>query len=94
MQNHSRKSPGALTHSFIRRCGPCRMIKPVFSELANKQSGVSFGQIDVDENSEAAAEFGIQSVPTFIFFNGNEPVDRFSGADAVKLEETLEKLDS
>lgn len=70
------------------------MIKPVFSELANKPSSVSFGQIDVDENNETAAEFEIQSVPTFIFFNGNEPVDRFSGADSQKLEDAVNKLDS
>lgn len=70
------------------------MIKPVFSELSGKYSGISFGQIDVDENNEAAAEFEIQSIPTFVFFEGDKPTVRFSGADPNKLEELIKNLEA
>ena len=71
------------------------MIKPIYEDLATKYSGkVAFGKIDIDDNSEAASEFNITSVPTFLLFDGEDMVERFSGADRVKLESLLEDLDS
>jgi thioredoxin 1 len=71
------------------------MIKPIYEELATKYTGkVAFGKIDIDDNSDAAMEFNITSVPTFVFFDGEDMVERFSGADRGKLESLLEDLDS
>jgi thioredoxin-like negative regulator of GroEL len=53
---------------------------------------VSFGKIDVDENADAAMEYEITAVPTFIFSNG-EDVERFSGADPSQLEALIKELD-
>ena len=78
----SNKSP----HSILR-C--CNTTQPVYEELATKYDGVSFGKVDVDDNSEAAAEFQISAVPTFIFSNGQ----RFSGADPNQLEQLIKALD-
>jgi thioredoxin 1 len=83
-----------MPSSFLFRCPPCKMIKPIFEGLATKYAGnVAFGKIDVDDNSDAALEFNITSVPTFVFFDGEVIVERFSGADQGKLESLLEDLD-
>ena len=83
-----------LPPNSIVRCPPCKAIKPVYEELATKYTDVAFGKVDVDENSDAAVEFEIQAVPTFVFFNGEEPVERFSGADPNKLESIVKDLQS
>ena len=62
-------------------CGPCKMLGPIISELANDYDGkIVVGKCDVEENNEVAAEFGVRSVPTILFFKGGELVDKFVGA--------------
>lgn len=54
-------------------CGPCRMLAPVLEELSEEYSDISFYNIDVDDEPELSAEFGVMSVPTvYIFENGQE----------------------
>jgi thioredoxin-like negative regulator of GroEL len=55
---------------------------------------VSFGKIDIDENADAATEYDITSVPTFIFSNGEDVMERFSGADSNQLEALIKELDA
>lgn len=76
------------------RCPPCKAIKPVYEELASKYKGVAFGKVDVDDNADAAVEFEISAVPTFVFFDGEEPIERFSGADPNKLEALVKDLEA
>lgn len=54
--------------------------------MAGKYPDVAFGKVDIDDNSDAAMEFDIKAVPTFVFFDGEEPIQRFSGADQNMLE--------
>lgn len=62
-------------------CGPCRMVGPIIEELATEYEGkVNIGKIDVDENSEVAAQFGIRNIPTILFFKGGQLVDKQVGA--------------
>lgn len=68
------------------------MIAPIYTELATKYPDVAFGKVDIDENQDAAMEFQIQSVPTFVFSKNKESVNKFSGADQAKLEELLQEL--
>jgi thioredoxin 1 len=75
------------------RCPPCKAIKPIYEELSSKYSDIAFGKIDVDDNSDAALEFNISSVPTFVFFDGEDIIERFSGADRSLLEKILQDLD-
>lgn len=64
-------------------CGPCRMLGPVISELAEDYDGkIVVGKCDVDENDEVAMEFGIRNIPTILFFKGGQLVDKFVGAAA------------
>ncbi len=76
---------GSLSYSSFR-CPPCKAIKPVYEELATKYKDVAFGKVDIDDNADAAVVFEISAVPTFVFFDGEEPIERFSGADPNKLE--------
>ena len=44
-------------------CGPCRMVGPIVSEIANERSDVKDGKINVDEQPELAAQFQVMSIP-------------------------------
>lgn len=44
-------------------CGPCRMVGPIVSEIANERSDVIVGKINVDEQPELAAQFQVMSIP-------------------------------
>ena len=73
-------------------CPPCKMIAPIYTELSTKYPDVAFGKVDVDENQDAAGEFQISAVPTFIFSKSDETVNKFSGADKVELEKLIQDL--
>ena len=75
-------------------CGPCRMIAPLVSELAEEYDGqLVVGKCDVEENDELSAEFGIRNIPTLLFFKNGEVVDKLVGAvNKAKLEEKFKAL--
>jgi thioredoxin 1 len=75
-------------------CGPCRMVGPVISELAEKYDGkIVVGKCDVEENDELAAEFNIRNIPTILFFKNGEMVDKLVGAvSKAKFEEKFDAL--
>ena len=75
-------------------CGPCRMVSPILSELAEKYDGkIVVGKCDVEENEELAAEFGIRNIPTILFFKNGAQVDKMVGAQSkAKFEEKIESL--
>ena len=62
-------------------CGPCKMVAPIISELAADYDGkIVVGKCDVEENDELAAQFGVRTIPTLLFFKNGEVVDKFVGA--------------
>ena len=62
-------------------CGPCRMVGPIISELAEEYDGrLVVGKCDVEENAEIAEDFGVRNIPTILFFKGGQLVDKFVGA--------------
>jgi len=62
-------------------CGPCQAIAPVLEELAEaSESRVTLMKVNVDENHGLAARYGIQSIPTILFFKEGAVVDRVLGA--------------
>jgi len=62
-------------------CGSCRAIAPVLEELAAASEGrVTLMKVNVDENHGLAARYGIQSIPTILFFKEGAVVDRVLGA--------------
>ena len=61
-------------------CGPCRMLGPVIEELATEYEGrVVVGQVDVDNNQEFAAKYGVRNIPTVLVFKDGEVVGRQVG---------------
>ena len=57
-------------------CGPCRMLAPVFEELAEKYEGkAEFVKVEVDENEEAAMKYRVTSIPNVMAFKGGQPID-------------------
>lgn len=62
-------------------CGPCRQMAPAFEEAALKMPlQAQFLKVNVDEESQLGARFGIRSIPTLIIFKDGKEVDRLSGA--------------
>ena len=62
-------------------CGPCRMVSPIIDELATENEGkVTIGKMDVDNNNDVVAQFGIRNIPTVLFFKEGKLVDKQVGA--------------
>ena len=75
-------------------CGPCRMVAPIISELAEDFDGkIVVGKCDVYEKDDVAIEFGVRNIPTILFFKNGELVDKFVGAASkATLEEKFKAL--
>jgi len=75
-------------------CGPCRMLSPVLDGLAAEyRDRVRFCKVNVDDEPELSARFGIASIPTLIFFKNGEAQKRAVGyREKYELEETLKEL--
>ena len=62
-------------------CGPCRLIAPFVSELADVFAGrVRVGKLDVDANRSTSMRFGVRSIPSVLFFKDGQHVDTVIGA--------------
>ena len=81
-----------LVDFWAEWCGPCRMVGPVVDELATEYDGKAvIGKVNVDENPDISAKYGIRSIPTLLFIKGGEVVDRSVGvAPKTTLADKLE----
>jgi thioredoxin 1 len=62
-------------------CGPCKMIGPSLEEISIEMAGkVKITKVNIDENPEIAAQFGVRSIPTLMIFKGGEVADMKVGA--------------
>ncbi len=62
-------------------CGPCRIVAPIVDELAKDYEGqLKVAKMNVDDNQQVAARFGISSIPTLMIFKGGELKERITGA--------------
>ena len=69
-----------LVDFFATWCGPCKMLMPVLEELQEElKDDVTIAKIDVDEESELAAEYRISSIPTLVLLKNGKPVDSAIG---------------
>lgn len=61
-------------------CGPCRMLAPIIDEIAEEYAdSVTVGKINVDEQPQLAAAFGVESIPTLIAFKNGVPLGALVG---------------
>ncbi|MGI6188227.1 MAG: thioredoxin [Clostridiales bacterium] len=71
-------------------CGPCRMIAPIIDQLADEYEGkLKVGKVNVDEQGQLAAQYGVMSIPTLVFFKNGEEVERVVG---VRPKPELDKI--
>ena len=61
-------------------CGPCRMVGPLISEISEERSDIKVGKINVDEQSELAAKFGVMSIPMLAVIKDGKTVNTAVGA--------------
>jgi len=75
-------------------CGPCKMLAPVLDELAEEYNGrIKIGKVNVDDNPELANTFGINSIPTLIFFKNGQVVGQSIGVKPKSvLKDAIERL--
>ncbi len=75
-------------------CGPCKTIGPILEQLVKKyDDSFVIGKCNIDNNPELPLKYGVKSIPTLMFFNGGELVDRITGAVGQgEIETVLEKM--
>jgi thioredoxin 1 len=70
-----------LVDFWAEWCGPCKMIGPAVEELANDYEGKAVvAKLNVDENPQVTARFGVRSIPTLLVFKNGQIVDKQVGA--------------
>ena len=61
-------------------CNPCRMLSPIIDQIADEHPEIKVGKINVDEQPELAARFGIASIPTLVVMKNGKVVSKAQGA--------------
>ncbi len=70
-----------LVDYWAEWCGPCKMIAPVLDEIASEYEGrLLVCKLNIDENTDTPARFGIRGIPTLMLFKGGESVISKVGA--------------
>lgn len=76
-------------------CGPCKMLTPILQEIAGEIDGkYTIGKVNVDDNPQVAAKYGIVSIPTMLFIKGGKVLEQQTGllpkaALAAKIEKVF-----
>ena len=60
-------------------CGPCKMIGPIYEEVAGELTNAKFTKVDVDQCSNLAGKYRVASIPTIMVFRNGEPIDTLVG---------------
>ena len=69
----------ALIDFYADWCGPCKMVSPIVDELGETQDAYKICKVNVDDESELAAAFGVMSIPTLVVMKNGEIADTHIG---------------
>lgn len=85
------QAPGVtLVDFWAEWCQPCKALGPIIDELASRSDGAfRVGKVNVDDQTRAAAQYGVQSIPTVLVFKGGEVVETLVGVHPVEAYEKL-----
>lgn len=74
-------------------CGPCHLLAPTIDQLSSELAGrVKVAKLNIDENRQTAARFGVRSIPTLLVLQGGKEVDRLVGVQPK--QEILRRLEN
>ena len=81
-----------LVDFWAEWCGPCKMIGPSLEELSEEMAGqVTIAKVNIDENPEFAAKYGVRSIPTMLIFKGGEKhAEKVGAAPKMQLKQWIE----
>ncbi len=68
-----------LVDFYADWCGPCKMMSPVIDEIADENTAVKVGKINVDDNQTLAMKYNVMSIPTIMIFENGIPKKTFVG---------------
>lgn len=81
-----------LVDFWAEWCGPCHMVGPIVEEIAKDYAEkLKVGKLNVDQNGQTAAKYGIMSIPSLLIFNQGKVVDQIVGAAPKK--QFVERID-
>ncbi len=72
----------ALVDFYADWCGPCQIMSPTIDEIAEENSDIKVGKVNVDNSPEIAEKYGIMSIPTLLVIKGGEVSKTFVGVTA------------
>ncbi|KAH7371218.1 thioredoxin-like protein [Pyrenochaeta sp. MPI-SDFR-AT-0127] len=76
-------------------CPPCKQIAPIYDQLSTSHSAsgkFAFIKVNVDEQRELAAQYGVTAMPTFLLFKDGRKIEEIRGADPRKLKAAVERV--
>jgi thioredoxin 1 len=73
-------------------CGPCKKLGPIFSDLSNQYSNITFIKINTDNAEELAKYYDVSALPTVLFINDGDVISIIKGFDSNKIKSEVEEL--
>jgi len=83
----------AVIDFWAEWCGPCRMLNPIVSGVAEKNNDVLIGKVNVDENSDLSVKYGVRNIPTLVFLKEGKVAKKLIGiSSAVQIQKEIDSL--